>query len=216
MITIKECCKLMVNMGRVIAHQDKIKIFKKDGSEAKITINNCNGGKPRAYFRSMIEGRDRSLPISWLTWIAHGNKIQEGKTLDHIDRNAMNDSILNLRLATPAEQTQNRGISIATELRNQIKDRFASGTGTIRGMAKEYGFDRTTIADIIKARNAIDRENGVMPIQVKIGKTTPIQRQIFRTLFNFGLGTIRGMSRDFEISRDVMQNIVRRKTFANE
>jgi hypothetical protein len=44
-----------------------------------------------------------------LVWVYHNGKIPEGYTIDHIDRNKLNNKIENLRLATKSEQQWNSG-----------------------------------------------------------------------------------------------------------
>ncbi len=158
---ITKLCQLMIDQGRVVSFNDTIKRFKQDGSETdgSIRINKCKSGNERAYWNVSINGKYKLLPISRLTWMAHGNKMEEGKTLDHIDRNSRNDSIHNLRLATQAEQNQNRTNTKTTpEMRSFMQERFKSKSGTIRGMATEYGLDRSTVQDIIHMKYKYDQK----------------------------------------------------------
>lgn len=46
---------------------------------------------------------------SHLVWQWHNGAIPDGMTIDHKDRNSLNDRIDNLRLATRTEQGRNRG-----------------------------------------------------------------------------------------------------------
>lgn len=44
-----------------------------------------------------------------LVWILHGNEMISGKTLDHINRDSLNDKIENLRFASKEQQAGNCG-----------------------------------------------------------------------------------------------------------
>jgi len=49
----------------------------------------------------------KSYAIHRLIWIFHNGNIEDGKIIDHIDRNILNNKIENLRLATHSQNNQN-------------------------------------------------------------------------------------------------------------
>lgn len=48
-----------------------------------------------------------------LVWIMHNGPIPDGLLIDHVDRTRDNNRLENLRLATPAQNQTNRGLSKA-------------------------------------------------------------------------------------------------------
>ena len=154
-MTITEKCKEMVASGRVISFGKRIKVFTSTGQESK-SIRYVNG---RRYWRILNRPKEWILPYPRLVWLAHGNQMEEGKTIDHIDRNPLNDDIDNLRLATPAEQSRNRrGLKTTWEDRAIIIARFLNKTGTIRDMAREYSLDPTSVRDITRMKYPYNKE----------------------------------------------------------
>lgn len=145
----------MIDQKRAIAHKDYIKMYRQNGDEClKPYLNKTNN---RDYFRCSVNGIKKHLPVYNLVWLAHGNKLTDGKTVDHIDRDSRNNSIKNLRLATRAEQRLNAGNAKTTpELREWIRDQFNKGLKSIRGMARELGLCRETVQDIIHMKYKLD------------------------------------------------------------
>jgi HNH endonuclease len=58
------------------------------------------------YVYAMVEGK--TYPLHRLVWMWHGNP--DTKSLDHIDCDASNNRIENLRIASKSQNMQNRGI----------------------------------------------------------------------------------------------------------
>ena len=52
--------------------------------------------------------QDRRYWLHTAIWEHYNGPIPEGRTTDHIDNNGLNSQKLNLRLATPSQQNQNR------------------------------------------------------------------------------------------------------------
>jgi hypothetical protein len=153
-MTVRECCIQMVKTGRAKMIEGQLHLFNANGRPSRSIKNN----KDRLYWHLFLDGKYRYLQISHLTWLAAGFEIPEGMTIDHIDRNAMNNDLGNLRTATPGEQSDNRAVNKTNKsLRAWMRDQFESGKKTIRGMARDMGLRHETVRDIIHRRYASDQ-----------------------------------------------------------
>ena len=56
-----------------------------------------------------IRWKGKKIPVHQVIWEIHNGSIPAGKTIDHIDRNRLNNCIENLRLATKSQQNANTG-----------------------------------------------------------------------------------------------------------
>lgn len=156
-MTGRESCVYMVSIKRVIKLNDQIQLFREDGKPSTSIKKN----RDRLYWHVKVLGKYMMLPISKLTWLAHGNSLEYGKTIDHIDRNPKNNSIHNLRLATPAEQSQNRLVSrtdpfVRAQIRSLIKKRQISAPA----LAKYMQVNRRIIYDVINMKYKYDQQLG--------------------------------------------------------
>lgn len=66
------------------------------------TINKMKGGH-----RRQVMYKRKSYVHARLVWIWHNGPIPEGKLIDHINRNSLDDRIENLRLASKSENCRN-------------------------------------------------------------------------------------------------------------
>src|SRR6056297_2566690 len=57
---------------------------------------------------SQVQFKGRTIKYHNIKWILKFGSIPAGKTIDHIDRDKINNKFENLRLATDLEQTMNR------------------------------------------------------------------------------------------------------------
>ena len=59
------------------------------------------------YMRTQV--LNKTCQIHRLVWIFHYGNIEDNYTIDHIDRNTLNNKIENLRIATRSQNSQNTG-----------------------------------------------------------------------------------------------------------
>lgn len=146
-MNIREICEDMISSGRVVKCGDTVKLFNKNGSESKsLKIN-----KQRVYWKISYENKIRHIQLSHLVWLGHGNEIPEGMTVDHIDRNAMNNSIHNLRVATPSEQAANRNcVHFIRSMATYIRDAVSSGKATLRSMERDLKISRRALHKVVR------------------------------------------------------------------
>jgi len=56
----------------------------------------------------IFDGKTKRIYLHRFIWYLHNGVPKEGYMIDHIDRNPLNDSLSNLRLATPQQNMMNR------------------------------------------------------------------------------------------------------------
>ncbi len=97
----------------------------------------------------------RQYKNSHLIWRWHNGPIPDGMTIDHINRNSLDDRIENLRLATRTEQGRNRGKG--KNQRDLPKGVYRHGNKFIvkvgRGGQQEYLGLRDTLKEAVDAYN---------------------------------------------------------------
>lgn len=84
------------------------KIFDyKDGTLIRLSTNNIHKST-RKNRRHRININNKKYSISRLIYIYHNGCIPDGKYIDHIDRNPINNNMSNLRLSSPSQNNSNR------------------------------------------------------------------------------------------------------------
>ena len=87
-------------------YKDGFLYWKKSGSGRKLGQPiGCTDTKGYAVCRV----KNKQWKLHRLIWIWHGNVLEPGKQIDHIDRNPLNNKIENLRSVTPSQNRQNNG-----------------------------------------------------------------------------------------------------------
>jgi len=78
------------------------KMWKRDGVTKRVENKaNCNG-------YCVVRFKGRNVRYHNIKWILKFGSIPKDKTIDHIDRNPINNKFENLRLATDTQQNMNR------------------------------------------------------------------------------------------------------------
>lgn len=148
-MTARELVYHLVESGRVIPKDGKVILFRQNGMESRCIKMN----KGYQYWEFRHDGKYRRVQLAQLVWLAHGNKLIEGMSVDHIDRNRSNNHISNLRLATPKQQRANATARYNTDLRtskdrqNEVVRMLNSGFAR-REISRKLKMHRSTISNI--------------------------------------------------------------------
>ena len=82
------------------------KLYWKQKPCKKVVVGKVAGSKCAGEYLAVKLFKQRYL-VHHIVWWLHGNTIPEGKYLDHINRDKLDNRIENLRLACPTENTVN-------------------------------------------------------------------------------------------------------------
>ena len=104
--------------------------------------------------RMEIKGRKITLVVARLCWLLHYGDWPEN-TIDHIDRNPLNNKIENLRDVTQAENNRNRGSYKGSVFRHL---RFHRGIWSVNFKGKYIGGSKC-FGKAVKIRQEIMRNN---------------------------------------------------------
>jgi hypothetical protein len=82
----------------------------KKRTNSRVTVGGRAGSLHlTGYVVITLGGRTNAIGAHRLAWAYVHGSIPDGMEIDHIDRDRSNNVLSNLRLATPAEQSRNRG-----------------------------------------------------------------------------------------------------------
>jgi len=114
------------------------------------------------YYKIYYKGVRHCVRGHHVVWWAAGNEIPEGKQIDHIDRDKLNNCLANLRTVTPKENIANTDVKIgelnpASKLTEkqarEIITCYAAGNYSLRDLADMYGVCKSQIHNIVSGKS---------------------------------------------------------------
>lgn len=150
--------KLIVDFSTGEIYSTRIRGF--EGK--KKLLSGCVMESGYRYYRLVYKAKKYFLRGHRIVVWAAGNDIPEGKQIDHIDRNKLNNSLKNLRIVTPKENIANSESRIGEKNPSskltekqvvEIITYYCTGDYTQRDLAEMYGVGKSQIGNIVTGKS---------------------------------------------------------------